>query len=69
MYAIIAPDRIADMQNAARHSATTGTLAMRLRDRLMAPLKRRADREMAELVEQIGHPGLVEDFRQACRHR
>jgi hypothetical protein len=69
MYAIIAPDRIANVRNDARHTATTGTLVMRLRDRLMEPLKRRADREMAALLEQIGHPGLVEDFRQSCRQR
>lgn len=67
MYAIIAPDRIANVRNDARRTATTGTLVMRLRDRLLAPLKRRADREMAELLEQIGHPGLLEDFRQASR--
>jgi len=69
MYAIISPGHIANVQNDAGHTPKTGTLVMRLRDRLMASMKRRADKEMAERLAQLGHPGLLEDFRQSSHQR
>ena len=55
------------IRTGARGTAAEGSVVKRLWERFAAAQRSRADREVAGLLQALGHEGLFEDFRQGCR--
>lgn len=66
MYIVTTADPVAAIRAEARYAATH-SLPIRLWHLIAAAWQRRAERRQAEMLNTLGHDGVLADYQRACR--
>jgi hypothetical protein len=66
MYIVATADPVAAIRAEARYNAMH-PLPIRLWRLLVSARRRRAERQQAEILSTLGHPGVQSDYQRSCR--